>query len=45
MKPGTTYYCTQCGSKNIEVHMYVNINTLEVENDPPLFGQEKNTKY
>ncbi len=33
-KPGTTYYCTKCGSERIEVHMYVNVNTLEVEDDP-----------
>jgi len=33
-KPGYTYYCTKCGGKKVEVHMYVNVNTLEVENDP-----------
>lgn len=34
MKPGLTYYCSQCGSNKIEVHMYVNVNTLEVEDNP-----------
>ena len=29
-----TYYCNKCGSTKVEVMMYVNINTLEVEDDP-----------
>ena len=29
-----TYYCTRCGSDKIEVQMYVNVNTLEVEDNP-----------
>jgi len=34
------YYCDKCGSTQVEVKMYVNPNTLEVEDNPEFESDE-----